>query len=307
MKLIDLHCDALYKSTIRNIPLNDSSLETKLAPDGDNKLECYAIWLSDELDGNTAEKMFYSAAHRLKNECDNCNIKLLNSGINLASEFLNNANSAFFTVENALALNGKIENVRLFSEIGVKIMTLTWNAHNCVGDGTGVESPEGITEFGRKVIKEMENNSIVADVSHASDKLFYDVAEISNKPFIATHSDSRTVTPHKRNLTDDQFEIIKGRKGLVGLNFHNSFLNSKPDSASVYDVIKHTEHFLSLGGEDVIAIGSDFDGCTLPKDISGSESMNDLFELFLRHNYNETLVRKIFYKNALKFFENFDI
>lgn len=307
MKLIDLHCDALYTSAMRNIPLNDSSLETKLASDNDNKLECYAIWLPDDLDGDTAEKLFYSAARRLKNECEKCNIKLLNSGKNLTSQFLSNANSAFFTVENAIALNGKLENVSRFSKLGVKIMTLTWNAHNFIGDGADVESPKGITDFGRQVIEEMEKNDIIADISHASDKLFYDVAAISRQPFIATHSNSRAVTSHRRNLTDEQFKIIKDRNGLVGLNFHNAFLNAEPDYASAFDILRHIEHFLSLGGEDIVAIGSDFDGCTLPEDIKGSESMAELFELFLRHNYNETLVKKIFYKNALNFFENFDI
>lgn len=307
MKLIDLHCDALYISAMRNIHLNDSSLETKLASDDDNKLECYAIWLPDDLDGDTAEEMFYSAAHRIKNECDKCNIKLLNSGKNLTSSFLSNTNSAFFTVENALALNRKIENVRRFSKLGVKIMTLTWNAHNHIGDGSNVEKPVGITPFGKQVVAEMEKYGIIIDISHASEKLFYDVAEISRKPFVATHSDSRTVTPHRRNLTDEQLKIIKDRNGLVGLNFHNAFLNIEPDRASVYDILRHTEHFLSLGGENVIALGSDFDGCTLPEDIKGGESMAELYELFLRHNYNETLVNKIFYKNALNFFENFDI
>lgn len=307
MKLIDLHCDALYISTMQNVPLNDSSLETKLADENDNKLECYAIWLPDDLSGDVAEELFYSAAYRLKDECKKRNIKLLNSCKNLTSEFSGNTNSAFFTVENALALNGKLENVSRFSKLGVKIITLTWNAHNFIGDGADVKSPKGITEFGRQVIAEMEKNGIIADVSHSSDELFYDVAEISRKPFIATHSNSRAVTPHRRNLTDEQFKIIKDKNGLVGLNFHNAFLNTEPDCASVYDILRHTDHFLSLGGEDVIAIGSDFDGCTLPKDIKNSDSMAELFNLFLRHNYNETLVKKIFYKNALKFFENFDI
>lgn len=307
MKLIDLHCDTLYKSVTQNLPLDDISHETKVAAKNDNRIQCYAIWLPDDLDGDSAEKLFFTAEKRLKSECERCKIKLINSFIEIRSDFYSKPNNAVFTVENGLALNGKLENVRKFALLGVRIMTLTWNAHNHIGDGAGVENPKGITSFGKQVIAEMEKNGIVIDVSHSSDKLFYDVAELSSKPFAATHSNSRAVTPHKRNLTDEQFKIIKDNKGLVGLNFHKDFLNTSPDNASMSDVLRHTEHFLALGGEDVLAIGTDFDGCCLPKDISGSETLDYLFELFLKHNYPESLVNKIFYENALKFFENFDI
>lgn len=307
MKLIDLHCDTLYKSVTQNLPLDDISYETKIASKCDNRIQCYAIWLPDDLDGDSAEKLFFTAAKRLKNECERCKIKLINSFTEIRSEFYNKPNNAVFTVENGLALNGKLENIRKFAQLGVRIMTLTWNSHNHIGDGAGVENPKGITSFGKQAVTEMEKNGIIIDVSHASDKLFFDVAEITTRPFVATHSDSRAVTPHKRNLTNEQFNIIKANKGLAGLNFHKDFLNSNPDNASIYDVLRHAEYFLSLGGEDILAIGSDFDGCCLPNDISGSECMDDLFELFLKHNYPESLVNKIFYENALNFFENFDI
>lgn len=307
MKLIDLHCDTLYKSVTQNLPLNDNSFEVKLAIGNDRKLQCYAVWLPDDIGGDEAENLFFSASERLKSECNKHNINLLYPGKNLSNDYSSYANNAFFTVENGIALNGKLENVKHFFDSGVRIMTLTWNFHNNIGDGAKTENPKGITEFGRRVVAEMEKYGIIVDISHASDKLFYDVAEISVRPFIATHSNSRTVTPNMRNLTDEQFKIIKNKKGIVGLNFHNEFLNSEPEKSSMFDIIKHADYFLSLGGENIIALGSDFDGCTLPNDINGSDSMSNLYELFLRHNYKETLVDKIFYENALNFFENFDI
>ncbi|MCD8026633.1 MAG: hypothetical protein LUF33_06830 [Clostridiales bacterium] len=114
MHLIDLHCDALYKSVISNISLDDSSLETKLNKNKyDRKLQCYAVWLPDKLSGDKAEKFFYSAYERLTEECQKHNIILLNNN-NLSEMFYANQNTAFFTVENSLALNGKIENVKNF-------------------------------------------------------------------------------------------------------------------------------------------------------------------------------------------------
>ena len=107
---------------------------------------------------------------------------------------------------------------------------------------------------------------------------------------------------HPRNLSDQQFLAIKASGGIVGLNFYRGFLNDTPDKASMMDILRHAEHFLSLGGEDVLAMGSDFDGASLPFDMEGIQSVPRLWELFLRHNYKESLLYKIFYQNAAEFF-----
>ena len=307
MHFIDLHCDTLYKSVTNNIPIDDVSMELKINnSDNNNRLQCFAIWLPDELTSDEAEKLFFNASKKLSVECERCNIKLITDFKNIETDFYNNKNSAVLTVENGSALNGKIDNVRIFSELGVKMLTLTWNGANEIGDGAGVDNQKGITVFGKNVISEMEKHNIIIDISHASDKLFYDVVELTTKPFVASHSNARSVTPHKRNLTDEQIKIIIERKGLFGLNFHNKFLSENYKQASMFDILKHTEHFLSLGGENCISFGTDFDGCDLPKDINSSQSMDNIYEMFLKHNYKESLIKKIFYENALIFFENFD-
>ena len=304
MRLIDLHCDTLYKSVTENISLDCEKMEVK--PFVNKGLQCYAIWIPDEYSGDKAEEIFLKSANLLQSETKRLGIRLVGKNDRINDIFKKNDYLACLTLENSLVLNSKLENVKKFADLGVKIMTLTWNGRNSVGDGSEIENPVGITDFGKAVISEMEHHNIVVDISHASDKLFYDIAEIAKRPFIATHSNSRSITWHKRNLTDDQFEIIKNNGGIVGLNFHNAFLSDDPDKASKYDLLKHTEKFLSLGGENTIAIGSDFDGCTLPGDIFGSVSMDEIYEMFLCENYKESLIRKIFYENALKFFENFD-
>lgn len=304
MHLIDLHCDTLFKSLTKNKPLDYKEMETK--PFVNKGLQCYAIWIPDEYSAEKAEMTVINSANLLQSETNRLGIKYITKNNCINEAFFKSDYSACLTIENSLALNNKLENVKKFADLGVKIMTLTWNGRNSVGDGAEVENPVGLTDFGKSVIPEMERYNIVVDISHASDKLFYDVAEIAKRPLIATHSNSRSVTEHKRNLTDEQFKIIKNIGGIVGLNFHNAFLSNKPDKATKYDILKHTEKFLSLGGENSIAIGSDFDGCTLPDDISGSISMYEIYEMFLCENYKESLVRKFFYKNALKFFENFD-
>lgn len=307
MKYFDLHCDTLYKSVTENLSLDDSSMQVRVNNNNDNNIiQCYAIWLPDDYTSDKAEKMTLKAYNKLVSECKRLRLHLIKSNENIADAFNKYNYSALFTIENSTALNDKIENVEMFAKLGVKIITLTWNDSNSVGDGANVTNPKGLTDFGRKVIAEMEQYGIVTDVSHASDKLFYDVADTAKRPFIATHSNSRMVADHKRNLTDEQFNIIKDSGGIVGLNFHKDFLSDTPDKANIYDVLRHIEKFLSLNGENTICIGSDFDGCNLPGDIKGNVTLDAIYELLLQHNYKESLIKKIFYKNALNFFENFD-
>lgn len=307
MDFIDLHCDTLYKSATMNLSLDDKIMEVTQSENKKSRwLQCYAVWIPDDYTFEMAEELFFKSLKKLNYECKRLNIRLISKNENVTSVFKNNINTALLTVENAKVIGYDIKNIKLLSELGVKIITLTWNGSNQIGDGAQVTDANGLTDFGRKAVSEMEENGIVIDISHASDKLFYDVAQIASRPFIATHSDSRSVVNNKRNLTDEQFKIIVEKKGIVGINFHNEFLSENSTKSTKYDVFSHIEKFLSLGGENTICIGSDFDGCNLPCDMPKKIFIRDLYELFLNQNYNETLVRKIFNENALNFFENFD-
>ncbi len=307
MHLIDLHCDTLYRAITEDLHIDSKKMDLQINfSNSDKTLQCFAIWLPDDYTEDIADETFFNSANLIFNECKRCNIPLISKEDKITDCFNCNKYTACFTVENGSALNGRIENVKRFSDLGVKIMTLTWNGKNKIGDGVNVENPKGITEFGKQVVSEMEKNNIIIDVSHASEKLFYDVAENTHRPFIATHSNSYSVTQHKRNLKDKQIKVIIDRGGIIGINFYKAFLNNKPNKSSKLDILKHVDHFLSLGGENNISIGSDFDGCELPSDIKGGSSMGEIYEMFLMHNYNESLIRKIFYENALNFFENFD-
>ena len=308
MRYFDFHCDTIYESLTKACDISNPDFHITpqksayLSP----YIQCFAICVPEEIKGDNATRMFKEAYHRLVEQCKKFNISLIKSSEDIKTVAENRGKGAIFTVENASVLAGKLENIELFKEYNVKFVTLTWNGRNELGDGAMVSHSNGITPFGISVIKKLEEYNITVDVSHASDRLFYDIFSRSTKPIVATHSNSRAITNVKRNLTDEQFNIIKNKKGLVGLNLHKYFLNNNPNNASAYDVLKHTEHFLSLGGEDVISFGADFDGCELPDDISGIDSISNIFELFLKHNYNEKLLNKIFFENAYKFCENFD-
>lgn len=305
MKLFDLHCDTITECLNKNQDLNHNNLQLSLdrAVNYSPWFQCFAAWMPDTCRGKEAMDLFDKIYAKLKQQIS------MNSDIIMqcrTKEDLCEAErqkkcGAIFTVEGGAALAGEFERISYLAQCGVNVLTLTWNSSCEIGDGAMVDNPHGLTEFGKKAVCELERCGIVIDVSHACEPLFYDVAEHTKKPFIATHSDSRKICNHKRNLTDEQFLIIKERGGLVGLNFFPEFLNESR-KANLADILCHAEHFLSLGGEKVLAIGSDFDGADMPDGITGIESIEDLANYFLKHNYSQELVEDIFYKNAYRFF-----
>lgn len=194
--------------------------------------------------------------------------------------------------------------LRNYYRLGVRIIAPTWNYSNHIASGA-LEKDEtrGLTEFGKKVIAEMNRLGILADVSHLNDKSFYDIADYSDKPIIVSHSNSRSVCrskavcPVERNLTDDQFMRIKQSGGCVGINFCPDFLNES-GKADIDDIIRHIEHFMSLGGEDNIGIGADFDGVdSLPDGINGVQDVYKIFDRLLQIGYTENQIEKISHKN----------
>lgn len=144
-------------------------------------------------------------------------------------------------------LGGKLERIQDLKDRGVAMLTLTWNGENELGRGVLSPGDTGLTPFGRRAVKALERAGIVVDVSHASPELFWDVAELAERPMVASHSNAKAVCGHPRNLTKEQFLAIRDRGGLVGLNFYQSFLNDRPQEASREDVLRHARVFPGPG------------------------------------------------------------
>lgn len=307
MKLFDLHCDTLYRAFFENGGLfnNDFHISFDKTDDIEPYIQCMAVWVPDEFRNKNAIQLFENCRKKLNDELKDTNIKIIYSQDDIIEIESKKGKGVVLTVEGGAVLGGKLENVDHLAKCGVKIMTLTWNGNCELGDGIGVEGAKGLTDFGKSVVAKMEQNGIIVDVSHSSVPMFYDVAELSTRPFCATHSNSKQICPHRRNLTDEQFSIIRDKGGIVGLNLSRGFLREDEDKACMLDVLRHAEHFLSLGGEKTLAIGTDFDGTDIPIDMTGIESMNKLYELFLKHNYNEKLLEDIFFNNARNFLLRF--
>lgn len=211
-----------------------------------------------------------------------------------------NAVAALLSVEGGGALDGKLENLDVFFDLGVRIVTLTWNGENELA--LGQPSHGGLTQFGRRVLDRMRRLGMVPDLSHMSVESFSDVCEHDDGELFCSHSNFSAVHPHGRNLEDWQAREVFRRGGVVGLNFYPPFLTDGPAAAA--DVIPHLEHALLLGGKKQVCLGCDFDGVDrLPDGMTGLESMEEIYAMLSREGYPDALLADLFYNNALAFFK----
>lgn len=189
-------------------------------------------------------------------------------------------------------------------QLGVRLITLTWNEENALG-GSNLTGG-GLTQQGRDFVRRCQRLGILVDVSHVSDQVFYDVCEIAEKPIVASHSNSRAVCDHTRNLTDDQFRCIVALGGFAGLNFYPAFLRAD-GSASLEDLVRHYAHFCELGGEKAIAIGADWDGVeSLPDGISGVDDVQKLFCALEERGVSTEHISDLASETVLRVWQNAD-
>lgn len=206
--------------------------------------------------------------------------------------------AAFLSVEGAELLDCDVERLEEAYRLGVRAVNITWNHANVLSGSNAEEKERGLSGQGREFVRRMNRLGMLVDVSHLSDPGFWDVAELCEGPFIASHSNARAVFSAPRNLTNRQFTAIIEHHGVAGLNMFADFLGADPDCDTV---ISHLEHFLSLGGEKNVSIGGDWDGISrMPRGMSGIQDMAELYERLLRRNYSEALVRDVFFNNLMR-------
>lgn len=211
--------------------------------------------------------------------------------------------AALLTVEGGRALCGRMEVLRMFYRLGVRSVTLTWNGRNELGDGV-LESGSGggLTRFGIEVVKEMNSLGMLIDVSHLSESGFWDVVGVTEKPFVASHSNCRAICDHPRNLKDDQIKALAEAGGVMGLCFYPVFLSS--GEATLDTFLDHAEHLAQLAGVGCMGIGSDFDGIdsTIPE-INDVTRLPLVTEGLLKRGFSDQDVQKILGGNFLRVLE----
>lgn len=333
MKVADMHCDtigAIYENKLLgnnfNLNYNNFHIDIKKMKDGDYILQNFAMFIDIKKYKSPYEtlkemiKVYYDEMDK--------NRKYIQPVYNYEDILKcekENKIAALLTIEDSGALEGKIERLKEVYDKGVRLITLTWNYPNGVGypniklkvDENGnvleksdlsiVNSENGLTKFGIELVKSMEDMGIIVDVSHLSDGGFYDVLKYTKKPFVASHSNARSISNVARNLSDEMIKKLAERGGLTGINFCSNFIQPTPYKEPTFtyidDIVKHIKHIKNVGGINSIALGSDFDGISSTLELVDGSYMQLLAEALLKNKFTYEEVEKIFYKNLLNLYK----
>lgn len=277
ISLFDAHCDTLFRAWREGHAVTDAALAASVsrAAGFEAYTQVYALF-TDKSGRAGYDAMMTIAKRELSDVSHRCVFSIEGAeGIDCDEGFLPQAYAD-----------------------GVRAINLCWNYDNAIA-GAAMDGATGLTEKGRRFVREMERLGIYADVSHLSDTAFWDLIEMAGRPVIASHSNSRRLCPWARNLTDKMFLAIAKTGGCVGLNFCADFVGRGRDIDALVD---HAEHFLALGGERNLGLGSDFDGCDTVAGLGDLRDMEALYNAMLRRGWAEALVQDIFYNNFERLF-----
>ncbi len=301
MKYCDLHCDALTQEGVLQV-----TKQNLIA--GGCFLQCFAAFVS-------AREGRFSQALALADQFDELCVRESYNPVTRYSDLRKDKINVLFTVEEGGAAEGSLAKIEALYSRGARMMTLVWNYPNEIGFPNfpdyealcaGKVSPErretgrGLTEFGFRAVEKMNALGMIVDVSHGSDKLFYDVVSASKKPFVASHSGAASVCAWARNLTDKQTKTLSECGGVVGLDFCADF--TSPDKSAEGQrtaLLAHARAIVNAGGEDVLAIGSDFDGIPENPYLKNPAYIPAFLEE-LEREFGSAAAEKFAFKNALR-------
>jgi membrane dipeptidase len=220
--------------------------------------------------------------------------------------------AAVLHIEGAEAIDPKFEALEVLYQAGLRSLGPVWSRPNIFGHGVPFRCPSspdigpGLTDPGKELIRVCNRLRIMVDLSHLNERGFWDVAELSDAPLVATHSNAHALSPHSRNLTDKQLAAIRETGGMVGINYAVSFLREDGQhnrDTPLETVIDHIEHVMKQVGEDGVGFGSDFDGAMIPKQLGNAAGLQALAEIMRTRGYGEALIEKLCWRNWLGLLE----
>ena len=304
----DLHCDTAFEiyKTKSGLNKNNLHIDTEKAKIFERYSQIFAIWSDNDKNDDENYGDFFKIRNYLIENLSENDIILCKTG--LEYEKSKNKIRAFLAVEGGKLLSGDISRLDVLYQNGVRFLTLVWNGLCKMGGAFNTDT--GLTDFGKKAVRRCEELGIIIDLSHSSDKTMADVFDITEKPVIASHSSSRSIiakccpdkkTLAKRNLSDEQFLEIKKRGGIVGISLCRGHIADENGVVAIPDIIKHMDYYMSLGGENTVCFGCDFDGAEIPDGIENITGVVKICEELKKLGYNDILIENIMYKNADNF------
>lgn len=325
MKVVDMHCDTISKlyddfklGKKGSLLTNNGHLDLIRMKKGDYLLQNFAMFV--HLDHFPKP---YLRAHQLIDyyyqEISQYTdlIRPVYCYQDIIENQQNGVMSAMLTLEEGAVVENDLAMLRNYYRLGVRMITLTWNFANGIGypnftrpqsfkDTHQINTQDGLTAFGIDYIHEMEKLGIIIDVSHLSDAGFYDVYKYTTKPFVASHSNARSICHAARNMSDDMILKLASRGGVMGINFCGDFLMETEDGNApsyIQDMVKHILYIKNLAGIDCIGLGSDFDGIGGTLELKDASCYQMLKEALLEAGLCVEEIEKIFYKNVLRVYK----
>jgi len=214
--------------------------------------------------------------------------------------------AAVLSIEGAEGIEEDLALLRILHRLGVRMVGLAWSRRNKAADGVSESGPdEGLTEFGRELVRELNRLGIIIDVSHLAPRGVAEVLELSEAPVVASHSNAYALCPHYRNLTDEQIKGIADKGGVVGVTFVPHFLTPGEEEASIEHLLDHIDHIVKVAGVEHVGLGSDFEGFhnSPPRGLEDATCYPHITAGLLRRGYDEEAVEKIMGGNFLRVFE----
>ena len=318
MKYIDLHCDTLMQAFLAGqkdiVHLESAMVDLERLQKGCCMAQFFAIFmppvayrakLGDALPDDETYISSLTGILKRTIQLHSDVIALAASRKELEENQQADRISAILTLEDGRAVAGDLSNLERFYQMGIRLISLTWNDANCFGAPNSLDPAvmnQGLTPFGKEAVSRMNELGILVDVSHLSDGGFWDVVQLTKEPFVASHSNCRSLSPHSRNLTDEMIRAVADSGGVVGINFGPEFLAADLQNreSTVDLLVAHAKHLASTGGIGCVALGTDFDGITGTFETGEPEKLQVLFYELLKAGFSEAEVEQIAFKNALR-------
>ena len=319
MSYIDLHCDTLLGAVERRADtftdLQNTSIDLNRLYESGVRAQFMAMFLPNpdytqkfgdafpDDDDKLIKKMLSIFNKTVAANPDKC--ALATDYNTLCAANAEGKVGLFLTIEDGRSVHGKLDKIKKYYDKGVRLISLTWNFENCFGFPNSFEADtmtRGLKPFGKQAVEYMNDLGMIIDVSHLSDGGFWDVVKLSQKPFVASHSNARAMSAHPRNLDDDQIKALAKAGGVMGLNFCPFFLdqNLSPEESKIGDMVRHMLHIYNVGGEDVLALGTDFDGIGGKLEVSTPAQMDLLWSALKQGGLTEQQIEKMQWQNVLR-------
>ena len=318
MKVVDMHCDTileLYKARERGEEIslldNDLHIDLKKMEAGDYFLQNFALFV--DLKGTedpflTCVRMadlFYQVMEENRDR-----ISPVTTWAEIERNWKEGRMSALLTLEEGEVCQGDPALLRTLYRLGARMMTFTWNYENSLAwpgrEGGLPETEKGLKEKGFEILEEMEALGMIVDVAHLSDAGIWDVLRTAKKPFVASHSNARSLAPHARNLTDEMIRAIAEKGGVIGINYYCNFLEDIPEGgrqiSRISRMVEHMKHIRQVGGAGCIGLGSDFDGIYGEVEIGNSAGLPRLAEAMESAGFTAGEVEAVFHGNVLRLY-----